>query len=191
MEKDIEEIKTKENMSIKGLAELFIEEPPSLEILLMLSGEGPKTVEQIFGDVVDDVIHETKIRGLLDRLKKFYTIDIENNLVNITNYGQLLVTKMQNADKKMQKNVNFKCKFPRELLNEIKWTGHNISKCKIYYINRGSPDDTAIIEGDKIIDIDRVFLILEGVPYEVYIPYHRIIKIEYEDQTVFERKQKE
>lgn len=82
--------------------------------------------------------------------------------------------------------MNFRSKFPRELLNEIKWTGYDLSKCKIYYINRGSPDDMAAIDGSQIIKIDKGFLILEGIPYERYIPYHRIIKIEYEDQTIFD-----
>jgi len=82
--------------------------------------------------------------------------------------------------------MTFKSKFPRELLNEIKWKGYDISKCKIYYINRGSPDDTAVVEGSQIIKIDKGFLILEGIPYERYIPYHRIIKIEYDDEIIFD-----
>lgn len=82
--------------------------------------------------------------------------------------------------------MNFKSRFPRELLNEIKWTGNDLSKCKIYYINRGSPDDTAAVEGNQIIEIGKGFLILEGVPYERYIPYHRIIKIEYDDKIIFD-----
>lgn len=83
--------------------------------------------------------------------------------------------------------MSFKSKFPRELLNEIKWVCDGLSKCTIYYINRGSPDDIAIVEGSRIVKIDKAFIVLEGIPYETYIPYHRIVKIEYEDQTVFER----
>ena len=87
----------------------------------------------------------------------------------------------------MGEKMNFKSRFPRELLNEIKWTGKDLSKCKIYYINRGFPDDTAVVEGGQIIKIDRGFLILEGIPYEKYIPYHRIIKMEYGDKVIFDR----
>lgn len=83
--------------------------------------------------------------------------------------------------------MNFKSRFPRELLNEIKYTGHDLSKCRIYYINRGSPDNIAVVGGGQIIKIDKGFLILEGMPYEKYIPYHRIIKIEYEDDVIFDR----
>ncbi len=88
-------------------------------------------------------------------------------------------------------NINFKSKFPQELLNEIKWKGgYDLSKCTIYYINRGSPNDIGIVGGGQIIDIDKGFLILEGDPYEKYIPYHRIVKIEYEDVVIFEKPNK-
>jgi uncharacterized protein (UPF0248 family) len=85
-------------------------------------------------------------------------------------------------------HINFKSKFPRDILNEVKWKGcYDLSKCTICYINRGSPDDTAVVEGKQIIEIDKGFLILEGDPYERYIPYHRIIRIEYEDTVIFEK----
>lgn len=90
----------------------------------------------------------------------------------------------------MNQNINFKSKFPKGLLNEIKWKGGcDLSKCTIYYVNRGSPDDTAVVEGSQINEIGKGFLILEGIPYEKYIPYHRIIKIEYEGLVIFEKKQ--
>jgi uncharacterized protein (UPF0248 family) len=80
----------------------------------------------------------------------------------------------------------FKSKFPRTVLNEVKWKGYDLSKCTIYYDNRGSPNDIAIIKGDQIKKIDSMFLILEGVPLEKYIPYHRISLIELENETIFE-----
>lgn len=83
--------------------------------------------------------------------------------------------------------MRFKSKFPRELLNEVKYTGYDLSKCTIYYINRGSPNDIGIVEGGQIIEIGKGFLILEGIPYERYIPYHRIVRIEYEDVMIFEK----
>lgn len=83
--------------------------------------------------------------------------------------------------------MNFKSRFPRELLNEIKWKCDGLSKCTIYYINRGSPNDISAAEGSRIIEIDKFSIVLEGIPYDTYIPYHRIVKIEYEDRTIFER----
>lgn len=82
--------------------------------------------------------------------------------------------------------INIKAKFPRSVLNEVKWKGFDITMCKIHYISRGSPGDIAIAEGSEIKEIDSGFLILEGVPYEKYIPYHRIKKIEYGDKTIFD-----
>lgn len=95
------------------------------------------------------------------------------------------------SENKISKSMNitpqFKSRFPHKLLNEIKWKGYDLSKCKIYYLNRGSPDDTAVVEGSQIKEIGKGFLILEGTPYETYIPYHRIINIEYDGQIIFEK----
>lgn len=86
----------------------------------------------------------------------------------------------------MTTDAKFKSKFPRTMLNEVKWKGHDLSQCTIYYDNRGSPNDTAIINGDQIKKIDSMFLILEGAPLEKYIPYHRIFRIDLEGETIFE-----
>lgn len=90
----------------------------------------------------------------------------------------------------MSTDIVLKSKFPRTVLNEVKWKGFDLSKCTIYYENRGSPNDTATVTGDEIKKIDSMFLILDGVPLEKYIPYHRISKIEYENQTIFEHYQR-
>jgi uncharacterized protein (UPF0248 family) len=87
----------------------------------------------------------------------------------------------------MNTGIILKSKFPRDIFNEIKWKEYDISKCKAYYINRGSIGDIAIFEGSSIVEIGKGFLTLKSIPYEKYIPYHRIVKIEYEDQTVFTR----
>lgn len=48
-----------------------------------------------------------------------------------------------------------------------------------------------IVEGDAIKSIDRSFLILEGVVDDVYIPYHRIFRIDYDEMPVYVRKTKD
>ncbi len=83
----------------------------------------------------------------------------------------------------------FKSKHPRLLLNEIKWR-FDLNRCKVYYIHRGAPGDVKMIEGSIIKKIERGFLVLEGVVEDVYIPYHRILRIEYNSQIIFERKKK-
>lgn len=94
---------------IKGLAELFIKEPSSLEVLLMLSDEGPKTIKQISGDV----IYDTKITGLLDKLRQSNVIDIKEDLVDITSYGKCIVKKLR-GNKKRCKEIRHK-----EIRNDI------------------------------------------------------------------------
>ncbi|MBE0521246.1 MAG: DUF504 domain-containing protein [Candidatus Methanoperedenaceae archaeon] len=81
-----------------------------------------------------------------------------------------------------------KSRSPRLVLNELKWKGYDLNKCRIYYVHRGAPDDTKIVEGNAIKDIDRGFMILEGVVQDVYIPYHRIFRIEFDNRIVYERR---
>ena len=80
----------------------------------------------------------------------------------------------------------FRSKHPRLLLNEIKWR-FDLKRCRVYYIHRGAPGDMKMVEGRAIRAVDRAFLILEGQPHEVYIPYHRIVRIEFDDHTIFDR----
>lgn len=89
MEKIVEKM-TEEGMPMINLAELFIKEPLSLEILLMLEDMGPITIEHIS----DEITNKAKITILLDRLKEFRTIDIKDSLVNITERGQYIVIKL-------------------------------------------------------------------------------------------------
>ncbi len=80
----------------------------------------------------------------------------------------------------------FKSRYPRELLNEIKWR-FDLSRCRVYYIHRGAPGDIAVVEGSAIKSIDRAFLVLEGDIHDVYIPYHRILRIEINNHILFNR----
>lgn len=81
----------------------------------------------------------------------------------------------------------FRSKHPRDIFNEIKWR-FDLAKCKIYYIHRGAPGNVKIVDGGSIKIIGRSFLVLHGVVEEVYIPYHRIFRIDYEEKIIFDRK---
>ena len=70
----------------------------------------------------------------------------------------------------------------REILNEMKWT-KDLKKVTIWYIHRGALHDMKCISGSDIIDIGRSFLETTTAS----IPYHRIIKILYENDIVFDR----
>jgi len=73
---------------------------------------------------------------------------------------------------------------PRDILNEIKWKGLDASRCEVFYIHRGAPNDTKVVRGDEIENITSSFFILsEGT----MIPYHRIFRITYGKKVVYER----
>ena len=84
----------------------------------------------------------------------------------------------------------FRAKHPRLLLNEIKWR-FDLGRCRIYYVHRGAPGDIKIVEGSEIKNIERGFLILKGEMQDVYIPYHRIFRIDFDDDKIFERPYRE
>ncbi|MCK5562462.1 MAG: DUF504 domain-containing protein [Thermoplasmata archaeon] len=72
-----------------------------------------------------------------------------------------------------------------EILNELKWReDRDLDRAEIWYIHRGAPNDTMIIKGSEIIELQRSFMKLE----EAMIPYHRILKIVYENKAVWEKK---
>jgi len=70
----------------------------------------------------------------------------------------------------------------RDLLNEIKWT-KDLNKIEIWYLHRGAPHNTKIIPGTEIISLGKSFLETTTAT----IPYHRITKIIYDGETIFDR----
>ncbi len=97
--------------------------------------------------------------------------------------------------KKMHHKI-FRSKHPRELLNEIKWRDIGLSRCDICYIHRGVPNDTRVFRGNEIDEIGKSFITFkrantppnsEGRTPSVMIPYHRIFRITYEGQIIYER----
>lgn len=79
-------------------------------------------------------------------------------------------------------------KYPKEVLNEIKWRYNKLSETRIYYLSRGSPNNESVKEGKDILWMDGFCICFYGVPYNSYIPYHRILKIMLEKQILFERR---
>jgi uncharacterized protein len=70
----------------------------------------------------------------------------------------------------------------RNILNKIKWT-KNLKKVTIWYVHHGALHNMKMISGDEIIGIGRSFLETSNA----MIPYHRIIKILYGDEVLFNR----
>ena len=73
---------------------------------------------------------------------------------------------------------------PRKALNKLKWTpGMDLGKAEIWFVHRGAPGDLKVVAGRDIRNLDRYFFETD----EARIPYHRVIRIEYEGKVVFER----
>lgn len=69
----------------------------------------------------------------------------------------------------------------RRLINKLKWDKrYDFSKVIIWYVSRGEANDLGYVKGEDIIEIGKYFLeTSKGT-----IPYHRIVKIEYEGEEV-------
>jgi len=73
---------------------------------------------------------------------------------------------------------------PKEILNKLKWKQEfNIELAEIWYIHRGAPKDTRIISGKDIVKLEKSFMKTTNA----VIPYHRIIKIIYNQDIIFQR----
>jgi len=76
---------------------------------------------------------------------------------------------------------------PRDILNELKWKKNcDIKSTEIWYVHRGALNDTKIISGREIISLEKSFMQTQTA----MIPYHRIFKIVYKDDIIFERRKK-
>ncbi|NYT02372.1 MAG: DUF504 domain-containing protein [Methanosarcinales archaeon] len=71
---------------------------------------------------------------------------------------------------------------PRHILNEIKWRGLGLDRTEVEILHRGAPHDRIRVLGSDM-ELGRSFFRLG----ETEIPYHRIMRIKYENKTVFQR----
>jgi len=73
---------------------------------------------------------------------------------------------------------------PRDILNELKWhDNYSLEDAEVWYVHRGAPNDTMIISGKEILDLQKSFM----QTTTAMIPYHRIFKITYNEKIIFER----
>jgi uncharacterized protein (UPF0248 family) len=74
---------------------------------------------------------------------------------------------------------------PRDILNELKWREeYDLKKTLICYIHRGAQNNTKTINGEDIVKIEKSFIQIKTA----MIPFHRILKITYNDKILFERQ---
>ncbi len=71
----------------------------------------------------------------------------------------------------------------RNILNGIKWT-KKLEDVRIIYLHRGAKDEKKTIAGTDIVKIKKSYLETKSST----IPYHRILKIVYCKETLFDHK---
>ncbi len=72
--------------------------------------------------------------------------------------------------------------FPKDVLNELRWSpDKDLELAEIVYEHRGAPSDEKTISGDDITELGTSFF----KTAESMIPYHRILQIIYEGETIF------
>ncbi len=74
--------------------------------------------------------------------------------------------------------------YPRQVLNRLRWTeGESLDDAVIWYVHRGAPGDVLRISGREIRALGRSFFDTD----EAVIPYHRILRIDSKEETLFEK----
>lgn len=72
----------------------------------------------------------------------------------------------------------------RDILNKLKWKKDlKLEDAEIWYVHRGAPNDTMIINGSDILNLEKSFMRTTIA----MIPYHRIFKIIYHGEVIFDR----
>ena len=77
--------------------------------------------------------------------------------------------------------------YPREVLNRLRWTeGESLREAVVWYVHRGAPGNVWKIAGASIISLGRGFFDTD----EATIPYHRILRIDYNGRILFEKDER-
>jgi uncharacterized protein (UPF0248 family) len=76
----------------------------------------------------------------------------------------------------------------RELLLRFWYDpGYSFSDAQVCYVDRGAPGDQTCADGGHIRALDSYYMEIETGPETKYIPYHRIRRILYAGNVVWER----
>ena len=71
----------------------------------------------------------------------------------------------------------------RDVLNELRWReGRNLAQAIVWVQGRRA-DDVKAIRGEQIVDLGRWYFSTATST----IPYHKVVRIEREDEVLFER----
>jgi hypothetical protein len=63
----------------------------------------------------------------------------------------------------------------------------DISRASVEYMDRGAPGDLSIVRGGQIISLEPGWMEIESEMKTKFIPFHRIRRIAYDGNTMWER----
>ncbi len=65
--------------------------------------------------------------------------------------------------------------------------GYDFSKASVEYVDRGAPGDRSTVQGMSITKLEPGGMLILSEKGETYIPFHRLRRITYEGQTMWEK----
>ncbi len=77
---------------------------------------------------------------------------------------------------------------PRDILNELKWRYGALEDAQICYRHRGALLDEAWVKGERVRELGKSFMELEGPMGGTMLPYHRVLRIEVDGELVWARR---
>lgn len=64
---------------------------------------------------------------------------------------------------------------------------YDFCRVSVEYVNRGAPGDRSVVQGDRILKLEQGGMEIESVLGAVFIPYHRIRRITYDGEIMWEK----
>lgn len=64
---------------------------------------------------------------------------------------------------------------------------YSFDKVRVCYVNRGAPGDRSCVDGNRILTLDAYYMEIATGNGSICIPYHRIRKILYGGDVIWER----
>jgi uncharacterized protein len=76
------------------------------------------------------------------------------------------------------------------LLRLLHDPGYDFSRASVEYIDRGSPGDTSLVFGEKILRLEQGWMEIMAGDKVKFIPFHRILRISYNGCVLWEKSNK-
>jgi uncharacterized protein len=73
------------------------------------------------------------------------------------------------------------------LLRLLHDPGFDFARACVEYVDRGSPGDTSLVTGDKIIRLEQGWMEIAVEEKIKFIPFHRIRRITYDGSLIWEK----